>query len=486
MGEDSYAPPGRPDEEALRALPSVDALASHGALAVTVRRHGRSLVVDAVRKELRDLRGRFATSQIDGRELEALARPEACATRIDQALERSARVETGRALNATGVVLHTGLGRAPLSADARRAVAAACGFAVVEVERDTGRRGHRDRACEALLRELTGAEAATIVNNNAGATLIALAALAAGRPVVCSRGQLVEIGGSFRIPDVMTQSGAKLVEVGTTNRTHLRDYEAALDAHPDAALLLRVHTSNFRVVGFTSEVSTAELVALGRARGVPVMDDLGSGSLVDLGPYGLPAEPRVQESVAAGADLVTFSGDKLLGGPQAGLIVGTKAAVERARSHPLYRALRPDKLALAALEATLLAYRDPARAAREVPSLRMISAPLAELEARAAALRAALVAGGLQAKVVASSSRVGGGSYAVEELPTRCVALGGLDVEALAAKLRAGDPALFARIHEGRLLLDPRTLDGPAEDAEAARLVVEAVGLASDKAARTS
>lgn len=477
MGADeSYAPPGRPDEEALRALPSVDALASHGALAVAVKRHGRSLVVDAVRKELRDLRGRYATSQIDGRELEALARPEACASRIDRALERSARVETGRALNATGVVLHTGLGRAPLSADARRAVAAACGFAVVEVERDSGRRGHRDRACEALLRELTGAEAATIVNNNAGATLIALAALAAGRPVVCSRGQLVEIGGSFRIPDVMSQSGAKLVEVGTTNRTHLRDYEAALDAHEDAALLLRVHTSNFRVVGFTSEVSTAELVALGRARGVPVMDDLGSGSLVDLGPFGLPAEPRVQESVAAGADLVTFSGDKLLGGPQAGLVVGAKAAVERVRAHPLYRALRPDKLALAALEATLLAYRDPARAAREVPSLRMISAPLAELEARAVALRAVILAGAprLAVELVSASSRVGGGSYAVEELPTRCVAIAGVDVEALAARLRAGDPALFARIHEGRLLLDPRTL-GPDEDAEAARLVVEAL-----------
>lgn len=459
-----------PGPDALRQLPGVDALVSQEAFAALVERFGRRLVTDAVRADLQALRAGIAAGTLED-EVEPLVAPEACVERARRRLEVEARPACARALNATGVVLHTGLGRAPLSAEARRAVEAACGFAVVEVERASGLRGRRDHAAAALLRELTGAEAATIVNNNAGATLLALAALAAGRPVIVSRGQLVEIGGSFRIPDVMAQSGARLVEVGTTNRTHVDDYERALDAHPDAALLLRVHTSNFRVVGFTAEVSTAELVALGRRRGVAVMDDLGSGCLVDLAPHGLPHEPRVQDSVAAGAGLITFSGDKLLGGPQAGLVVGERALVERVRAHPLYRALRPDKLALAALEATLIAYRDPERAARALPALRMISAGVEELEVRARGIAQALTraAPGLSVAVVAGASKVGGGSYAVEELPSRLVTVAappGWRLEVLARRLRERDPAVFARIHDDRLVLDPRTLLGPDEDRE--------------------
>lgn len=464
-----------PGPDALRQLPAVDALVSDPAFAGLIDAFGRRLVTDAVRADLQALRAGIATGTFED-EVHAFVLPEACAARAARRLEAQARPACGRALNATGVVLHTGLGRAPLSDEARRAVAQACGFAVVEVERDTGQRGRRDDATSALLRELSGAESATAVNNNAGATLITLAALAAGRPVIVSRGQLVEIGGSFRIPDVMAQSGARLVEVGTTNRTHLRDYERALDEHPDAALLLRVHTSNFRVVGFTSEVSTAELAELGRRRGVPVMDDLGSGCFVDLSPMGLPREPRVQDSVAAGAAVITFSGDKLLGGPQAGLIVGQRALVDRVRAHPLYRALRPDKLALAALEATLIAYRDPERAARTLPALKMLTAGVDELEARARAMSEALVRAvpSLFVAVVPGASKVGGGSYAVEELPTRLVTIAppaGWRLELLARRLRERDPAVFARIHDDRLVLDPRTLLGPDEDRE----VVDAI-----------
>ncbi|RMG14742.1 MAG: L-seryl-tRNA(Sec) selenium transferase, partial [Planctomycetota bacterium] len=392
-----------------------------------------------------------------------------------RALAEATRPAYARVLNATGVILHTGLGRAPIApAAAARLAELARGFALLEVERQSGKRGQRDTGITAIVRELTGAEAACVVNNNAGATLIALAALARGRPVVVSRGQLVEIGGSFRIPEVMEQSGARLVEVGATNRTHLADYERALDAHPEAALLLRVHTSNFQVVGFTKEVSLEELVALGRARGVEVMDDLGSGCLVDLSPYGLPREPVVGESLRAGAGIVTFSGDKLLGGPQAGIIVGRRALVERVRRHPLYRALRPDKLTLGALEATLSLYRDPERLPEVLPVLRMISASPASLAERARAMAARLQGlDGLAVSVEEATSRVGGGSYAVSELPTWVVRLrpSGRSVDTFAEGLRLADPPLFARVHEGALQLDPRTLLGPEEDAEACSLV---------------
>jgi L-seryl-tRNA(Ser) seleniumtransferase len=464
--------------DAFRLLPAVDTLLDAEPFAPLAERYGRALLTEAIRTDVDALRAGIRGGTLE--DVESLVTHEACAARVTAILVRRTRPAYPRAVNATGVILHTGLGRAPLPEVARRALAEASrGFAVLEVERSSGKRNKRDDGITRLVAELTGAESACVVNNNAGATLICLAALAADRPVVVSRGQLVEIGGSFRIPDVMAQSGARLVEVGATNRTHLRDYERALDAHPDAALLLRVHTSNFRVVGFTKEVELDDLVALGRARGVQVMDDLGSGCLIDLSPYGLPGEPLVGDSLRRGAGVVTFSGDKLLGGPQAGVIVGKKELVERIRAHPLYRALRPDKLILASLEASLSLYRDLERVPQTVPAVRMIAASLDSLEARATALAAALGAlDGLTAAVEEGSSKVGGGSYAVEELPTRLVALtaDGLSAEELAHRLREGEPSVFTRIQEGRLRIDPRTLLDPDEERELIEAVRRALG----------
>ena len=329
-------------------------------------------------------------------------------------------------INATGVVLHTNLGRAPLgrAALARLALVAAR-YSNLELDVRTKARGSRYDHVDGLLCRLSGAEASLVVNNNAAAVLLALESLARGREVVVSRGELIEIGGAFRIPDIMARSGARLVEVGTTNRTRLADYASAIT--PETALLLKVHPSNYRVVGFTESVRTAELAELGRARGVPVLEDLGSGCFLDLRPWGLPREPTVPETVAAGADVVTFSGDKLLGGPQAGIVVGRRALVERLRQNPLNRALRIDKLTLAALEATLRAYEDPATAPREIPTLRMLSESAAVVRRRArrvlrrvpAAARTAL---GLT--VVAGRSEVGGGALPLAELPTAALALG--------------------------------------------------------------
>jgi L-seryl-tRNA(Ser) seleniumtransferase len=333
--------------------------------------------------------------------------------------------------------------------------AVAAGYSNLEYDLAAGERGSRYLHAEKLLCQLTGAEAALAVNNNAGAVFLALSALAQDRAVVISRGQLVEIGGGFRIPDVMRQSGARLVEVGTTNRTHLRDFAAAITA--ETALLLRVHSSNFRQIGFVSEVSLAEMVELGRKTGVPVLDDLGSGSLLDTSRYGLASEPMVQASVAAGADMVTFSGDKLLGGPQAGLIVGREAFVARLRHHPLARALRVDKGTLAALQATLQHYLR-GEAADQVPIWRMIASPLAALEARAAAWAADLRGRGIPALVVPAMSTVGGGSLPGEVLPTRALALVHPAPDRLASALRRGQPPVIGRISEDRLLLDPRTV----------------------------
>jgi len=465
----------------LRHVPKVDVLLSDGAFASLLSEHGRLLVTQQIRSDLNAARALLTSPTARDNDAQVLLSPASCAQRVGEALRRLAAPGYGRALNGTGVILHTGLGRAPL-ADAARAAMEQAGrsFAVLEVEPESGRRGQRDAVVSELLAELTGAEAATIVNNNAGATLISLAALAAGREVIVSRGQLVEIGGSFRIPDVMEASGARMVEVGTTNRTHVRDYARALDEHPNAALLLRVHTSNFRVMGFTAEVELAELVELASERGLGVMDDLGSGCLIDMSGYGLKHEPLVEASLKGGAMVATFSGDKLLGGPQAGLIVGERAAVDRIRRHPLYRALRPDKLTLAALEATLKLYRDPARATQSLPVLRMLSASLEDLGSRARDLADAINAGtqAVKASVEPGTSRVGGGSSAVDELETRVVALecSGLTAESLSRRLRVGRPSVWTRIHEGRVLIDPRTLLGPGEDQEVADAVLRAGG----------
>jgi L-seryl-tRNA(Ser) seleniumtransferase len=334
------------------------------------------------------------------------------------------------------------------------------------VDRATGDRSIREVHVAGLIREITGAEAATVVNNNAGATLLALAALAKGREVIVSRGQLVEIGGSFRIPDVMQESGCALVDVGTTNKTYLSDYEKAITER--TALLLRVHTSNYRIVGFTHAASLEELVALGKKRGLPVMDDLGSGAFVDLSPYGVLDEPPVQASVAAGADVVTFSGDKLLGGPQAGILVGRKEAIGTIRRHPLFRALRVDKLTLTALEATLKLYLDRDRLLRELPTLRMIAMPLDEAERRALALAALLKPlPGLSVEILDDASEFGGGSVPTQRIPTKVVAVrhATLGLDLLAERLRRGEPCVFSRVQLDRLLLDVRTLqDGEAPE----------------------
>ena len=366
-------------------------------------------------------------------------------------------------INATGVIIHTNLGRAPLSAAARGAMeAVAAGYSTLEYDLTTGERGSRYLHAERLLCRLSGAEAALVVNNNAGALFLALSALAQGRDVVISRGQLVEIGGGFRIPDVMRESGAHLVEVGTTNRTHLADYRAAVDTQ--TALLLRVHYSNFRQLGFTADVPLAEMVALGRSSGVPVLDDLGSGSLLDTTLYGLAPEPMVQQSIAAGADLVTFSGDKLLGGPQAGLIVGREELVAQLRHHPLARALRVGKGTLAALQATLLHYLR-GEAQQEVPVWRMISLPLEGLSARATAWADALAERGVAASVVKAHSTIGGGSLPGEVLPTCALALAHPAPDTLTAALRGGQPPVVARILADKVLLDPRTVPPEADAA---------------------
>jgi L-seryl-tRNA(Ser) seleniumtransferase len=373
-----------------------------------------------------------------------------------------------RVINATGVIVHTNLGRAPLPAAARAAVTrAAEGYSNLELELKTGDRGSRHAHVEALLAELTGAQAAIAVNNGAGAVLLATAALAgAGRGVIVSRGQLVEIGGGFRIPEVIAQSGSRLIEVGTTNRTRRRDYQlAATEADVEVGAILRVHQSNFRALGFVEEVPIEALCELD----VPVIDDVGSGVLADVTAVtALADEPAVRRSLAAGAALVCCSGDKLLGGPQAGLIVGGEASVRAARDHPLARALRIDKLSLAALEATLLLYRDPERARREIPVLSMLDAGEDELARRARSLRDGI--GADRAEIIRAVARVGGGALPLLELDGPVVALvSERSPSEVARRLRHGNPPVVARIHEGRVLLDPRTLsEAEVEPAAAA------------------
>jgi L-seryl-tRNA(Ser) seleniumtransferase len=375
-----------------------------------------------------------------------------------------------RAVNATGVVLHTGLGRAPVHPEvAARMAEAARSYVTLEIDRATGQRGRRDDRLSTLAARLTGAEAAICVNNNAAAVVLVLSTFASGRAAVVSRGELVEIGGSFRIPDVMARAGARLCEVGTTNRTRAADYRKGA-VESDAGLLLKVHTSNFEVVGFTEEVGARELAALGAELGIPTAFDLGSGLLDPDGATPLAGhlgrEPLVHAAVAAGVDVVTFSGDKLLGAPQAGVLVGRRATIERLRKNALYRALRLDKVAIAGLEATLELYLDGR--ADEIPTRAMLLADTAEITATAERIAAALGAlGGVRAEVIEAASQPGSGSAPTIELPTRAVAVthAGCSVDELARALRAGDPPVFARIADGRLVVDPRTLLPGDEDA---------------------
>lgn len=382
--------------------------------------------------------------------------------RVAAALALRARFYYRRVVNGTGVILHTGIGRAVLASPVAEALAEHARHPQrLELDLENGARGGRDEGCAVLLRELTGCEDATVVNNNAAATLLLLASTSRGRGVVISRGELVEIGGSFRIPEVLLESGAVLVEVGATNRTHLRDYREAINEQ--TGMILKVHTSNYRVQGFTAEVEIEDLVALGRERGVPVGHDLGSGCAVDLQSRGLSGEPTLRRSVAAGADLVCFSGDKLLGGPQAGIILGRGELVERCRRHPLFRALRPGRLVYTALEATLRLYGAGEAAAFErVPVLRQLVAPAASLRPRARRL-ARRLAGfpAFEVSVVRCTSQAGSGALPAREIESWGVRVACAKVSAqqLAARLRTGDPAVLARIHEGALLFDLRTLE---------------------------
>jgi L-seryl-tRNA(Ser) seleniumtransferase len=433
---------------------------------------GRDLLLAELRGFLDDLRADAVAGRIDEDGLAALAAD--APARIRQRLQQRTALSLRRVINATGVVVHTNLGRAPLAPDtARRVAELASTYSNLEYDIDKGRRGSRnDHFCR-MLAELAGAEAGTVVNNNAGAVLLALNSLSEGRETIVSRGELVEIGGSFRIPDVMGKSGALLREVGTTNRTHLHDYERAIG--PETGLLLKVHGSNYRIVGFTREVPLDELVKLGRERGLPTMYDLGSGSLVDLRRVGIPDEPTVAGALAAGADLVTFSGDKLLGGPQAGFIVGSREAIDRVDANPLKRALRVDKMTIAALEATFLQYLT-GKAEQTVPAVRMILMPAGEVRRRARLfvrrLRAAAGERAVDLDVVQGSSRVGGGAAPEMDIPTWLAAVRPTSRTPadLERQLRRQDPPVVARVHEDRVVFDFRTVL-PGEDKLLATIV---------------
>lgn len=444
-----------------RRLPSVDRVLQAEDLRRAAAELGLATITEAVRAELTQRRSALASGNGD------FSFEEIVASAVERAYA-SIRTSLRRVINATGVIIHTNLGRAPLSEAALAAMtAAARGYSNLEYELESGERGSRYDHLETLLCRVTGAEAAIAVNNNAAALLLALSALARGREVVISRGQLVEIGGGFRIPDVMAQSGATLVEVGTTNRTYIGDYEAAISEATVA--LMRVHASNFRVIGFVTAAGLADLAALAHSRGLLLLDDLGSGCLLDTRPYGLAPEPTPQESLRAGADLVLFSGDKLLGGPQAGIVVGRRDLITNLRRHPLARAVRMDKATIAGLNATLLHYLK-GEAEREIPVWRMIAAPLDELDRRAQTWATGL---GGRASVVDGQSMIGGGSLPEESLPSRLLALepdGGGDSEDLAYRLRTGRTPVVSRVEHHRLLLDPRTVD-PREDAELIDLI---------------
>jgi L-seryl-tRNA(Ser) seleniumtransferase len=442
--------------DARRRLPSVDVVVrAAGPIVVS-----RARFVGAVREVLAEAR-KTAGAATEAADIARSARE-----RIASRDERSLR----KVLNATGVVLQTNLGRAPLAPAALAAIAEAAGAVSVEYDLVAGRRGERHGHAATLLRELSGAEDGVVTNNNAAAVLLALAAAAAGREVIVARGELVEIGGGFRIPDVLRRSGAKLVEVGTTNRTYVKDYATAIT--PKTGAILRVHASNFKIIGFVARPDDRALAAVAKERGVPFIHDLGSGTFLDTGRHGLAREQTVAEAIAAGADVVTFSGDKLLGGPQAGIAVGRAERIAALRTHPLMRALRPDKLTLAALIATLELYRD-GRAEAELPVWRMIAARTATLAQRAKAISARLARSGIASEVLETESTVGGGSLPEETQPSRAVALEGR-AATLVAKLRAARPAVITRIVDGRVALDLRAIL-PEDDEILASTVIAAL-----------
>jgi L-seryl-tRNA(Ser) seleniumtransferase len=447
-------------QQLLKQLPAVDRLLNIIQNDRVLDHIPKSVLLRAIRETLDELRAEIINNP-------ALHRAETLTDdkiviRITQYARQLQAFNLQRVINATGVVVHTNLGRSCLSKTAiEHLLAVADHYSNLEFNLQAGRRGSRYTIVEDILCELSGAQAAMVVNNNAGAVLLCLDTLAHGKEVIISRGELVEIGGSFRIPDVMTKSGALLKEVGTTNRTHMRDYESAIGTN--TGLLLKVHTSNYSIIGFTAQVPLVDLIALGKKFQLPVMEDLGSGNLIDFSRFGLLSEPTVQATVASGVDVVTFSGDKLLGGPQAGIIVGKKEIVDHIKANPLTRALRIDKLTLAALEATLRLYRDETQAVAQIPTLAMLTAALPELKARAYKIRDALFSldqDSISVSLTDHTSRAGGGSLPMVELPSCCVAvqIQGVSANGIEVALRSGSPPIIGRIENDRFLLDPRTV----------------------------
>ena len=450
-----------PNQQALlRKLPGVDhllTLAGEDAFFVEIP---QVVVVNSIRSVIDENRRAILNNDpsIDNDNLADPHLMDAVKTAVKKAMSPNLR----NTVNATGVVVHTNLGRSLLAPEiVENLITIASRYSNLEYDLNIGKRGSRYSSVEDLICEISGAEAAMVVNNNAGAVLLCLETIARDKEVVVSRGELVEIGGSFRVPDVMAKSGGILKEVGTTNRTHLRDYENAIT--PNTGLLLKVHTSNYSVVGFTAEVSLPDLVDLGAAHQLPVMEDLGSGTFIDFSKYGLIKEPTVQESVSAGAHMITFSGDKLLGGPQSGIIVGKKEVIDRIKKNPITRALRIDKLTLAALESTLRLYRDEEKAVQIIPTLRMIMLPLAEIKKRAQQLAERLKKGAderLHIQLIERSSKTGGGALPLMELPSLCVGIQikGLSPNALEKMMRSNDPPIIGRIDEDLFVMDPRTI----------------------------
>lgn len=453
-------------------IPSVNELLENPQLRNLVDKVSHHAVVSEVRTFLDGLRDELKST---AEEIHVPAASE-LAEKIAKWIVREQRARLQPVINATGVLLHTGLGRAPLAQIALEEVAAISGgYASVEIDLISGERGQRISAVEKLLCELTGAEAAVVTNNNAGATLLTLAALSAGHECVVSRGELIEIGGSYRLPDVMAASGAILREVGTTNKTRISDYENACGE--ETAAFMRAHTSNYRIVGFTQAPTLAELVDLSRAKGIPFIDDIGSGALIDFSQYGLDEEPMAVDSIKAGADVVLFSGDKLLGGPQCGIVVGRRKYIDRLLKNPLMRALRVDKMTLAALAATLRLYRDPQQALQQIPLLSLVSTSIQNLQNRAERLAPQMASSEAvaTAEAVPDKAQLGGGSVPAQEIPTWCIALTaqGQSIDRLAEALRNGKPAVMGRVNRDRLLLDLRSVL-PEQD----QLLLEAVATA--------
>ena len=441
-------------------LPGVDHILELSKIQPFFENIPKTVMVNSIRATLENLRNDILRADKDIRE-ENLTDSRVIDS-VKVAVKRAMALNLKHLVNATGVVVHTNLGRSLLPAEVIQNIAVIAGrYSNLEYDLDAGKRGSRYSNIEDILCEITGTQAAMAVNNNAGAVLLCLNTIARNREVIVSRGELVEIGGSFRIPDVMSKSGGILKEVGTTNRTHLRDYENAVNEN--TALLLKVHRSNYSVIGFTAEVSLKELVSLGARHDMPVMEDLGSGTFIDFSKYGLAKEPTVQESVAAGVDVVTFSGDKLLGGPQAGIIVGKKHILDQIKQNPLARALRIDKLTLAALEATASLYRDEAKAIRTIPTLRMLTMKIDELEARASQLREKIEKidnSRVQIELIKLSSKAGGGALPLLELPSIClrIKIAGLSTNKLELTMRRNDPPIIGRIEDDAFIVDPRTL----------------------------